>query len=147
MTGIVHQIPFGTPSFDELLALRDRILRKPLKLEFNIIDIEEEFDQIHLAYYHSSCRLMGCLTFHILDDSVLKMRQVAIDKPFQRKGVGSLLVQEAENWALINGYTKIVLNARDVSLGFYQKLGYKKVGRPFKEVGIKHYKMEKKWLG
>ena len=143
MPQIICQIPFATPAFDELLALRDRILRKPLKLEFNIIDIEEEFDQVHLAIYDPLCQLMGCLTFHILDDSVLKMRQVAIDKPFQRKGVGSLLVQEAENWALTNGYTQIVLNARDISLDFYKKLGYKKVGRAFTEVGIKHYKMEK----
>lgn len=144
MSETIYQIPFATPAFDEVLALRDRILRKPLKLEFNTIDIQEEFDQVHLACYNQLHQLMGCLTFHVLDDSVLKMRQVAVDTPFQGKGIGTKLVMEAENWAQINGYNHIVLNARDVSLTFYKKLNYKKTGRPFTEVGIKHYKMEKK---
>jgi len=111
---------------------------------FDIVDIQEEYNQIHFACYNESCQLMGCLVLQVLDDNVLKMRQVAIDTPFQGKGIGTQLVQEAENWALTNGYTKIVLNARDIALPFYKKLKYKKVGRPFTEVGIKHFKMEKR---
>ena len=144
MLNSIYLVPFASPAFDDLFALRERILRKPLNLVFDIIDIEEEYNQIHFASYDKQCQLMGCLVFHVLDDSVLKMRQVAIDTPFQGKGVGTQLVAESENWALTNGYTKIVLNARDVALPFYKKLKYKKVGRPFTEVGIKHYKMEKK---
>ncbi len=144
MQNSIYLVPFATPAFDELMALRDRILRKPLNLVFDIVDIQEEYNQVHFACYNAQCQLMGCLVFHILDDSVLKMRQVAVDNPFQGKGVGTQLVKESENWALTNGYTKIVLNARDVALPFYKKLKYKKVGRPFTEVGIKHYKMEKK---
>ena len=143
MTTTIIHIPFATPAFDELLALRNRVLRKPLNLEFDIIDIMEEYNQVHFGYYDEQFQILGSLTFHILDDSFLKMRQVAVAPPFQGKGIGSQLVRASENWALTKGFTNIVLNARDVSLDFYKKLGYKKVGRPFMEVGIKHYKMEK----
>jgi len=146
MQNSIYLISFGTLAFDELLALRDRILRKPLNLVFEIVDIEAEYDQIHFACYNEQCQLMGCLVFQVLDDSVLKMRQVAIDAPFQGKGVGTMLVKESEDWALTNGYTHIVLNARDIALPFYKKLTYKKVGKPFTEVGIKHYKLEKKLI-
>jgi len=138
------EVEFGTPAYDETIQLRDEILRKPLKLSFEIADIEQEYKEIHLACYAEGMDLQGCLVLRPLKNGVIKMRQVAVEKGRQRKGIGAYLVNCSEKLSKDRGFKKMELNARDKAIPFYEKLGYKKVGKKFTEVGIPHYKMEKK---
>ena len=146
MTNNYYVLPveFGTPEFDETIRLRDKILRKPLNMEFTVEQISEEHDQIHLACYNERVEIVGCLVLKRIDESNIKMRQVAVDNDIQKAGVGTKLVQASEVFAKSEGFKIMELNARDVAIPFYQKLKYKKVGKQFEEVGIKHYRMEKK---
>ena len=41
------------------------------------------------------------------------------------------------------GYKKITMHARKNALGFYEKMGYKTIGKEFHEITIPHYVMEK----
>lgn len=140
----VIPVPFGTPGFDELLALRYDLLRAPLGLDFTAEQIAEEYDSTHLACYSKNWELLGCLTLLPLNEKEVKMRQVVVAEAAQGKGVGRLLVEVSEEWARHKHFSKMVLHARDVAIPFYLKLNYKKVGKQFFEVNIPHYKMEKK---
>ena len=71
------------------------------------------------------------------------MRQVAVAQNCQGKGVGKAMVKVSEEYILELGGKKVELNARDTAIRFYQSQDYKKVGKEFTEVGIKHFKMEK----
>ena len=51
--------------------------------------------------------------------------------------------QFAESFAATQGFTRIVLNARQTAEAFYHKQGYTSVGEPFVELGIGHVRMEK----
>lgn len=140
-------IPYGTPEFDAALALRDEILRKPLKLQFLIDDIAKEYDQWHLGAYDANDILIGVLTLQsTARPEVVKMRQVAISETSQSKGVGSFLVLISEAFARLEGFEKIELHARDTAVPFYIKLGYSTIGETFYEVNIPHLKMEKSLL-
>ena len=146
MTNNYYVLPveFGTPEFDETIRLRDKILRKPLNMEFTVEQISSEYDQIHLVCYNDRVEIVGCLVLKHISDTHIKMRQVAVDDVLQKSGVGTKLVAASEIYAKSRGYEIMELNARDVAIPFYQKLKYKKVGKAFEEVGIKHYRMEKK---
>ncbi|MFK7808410.1 MAG: GNAT family N-acetyltransferase [Saprospiraceae bacterium] len=136
-------IEFGTPAYDDTIQLRTQVLRDPLGLVFYVEDLEKEYNQYHLVCYSNHALLLGCLVLLEVDEKSLKMRQVAVDPSCQKKGIGKLLVAASEDFAVANGFKKMVLHARYVAVPFYEKLGYKKVGRPFTEVEIKHYKMTK----
>lgn len=136
-------IEFATPAYDETVRLRDKILRKPLGLEFTAKEMEAEYQHIHLAAYDDQSSLLACLVLVPLENGVIKMRQVAVDEGLQSKGIGTRLVEASEVFAREQGYQKMELNARDVAIDFYEKMEYQKVGKPFTEVTIKHYKMEK----
>jgi predicted GNAT family N-acyltransferase len=140
---VVIPAPFGTPEFDALLALRYDILRKPLGLDFTVEQIAAEYDSVHLACYDDSWELLGCLTLLPVDESSVKMRQVAVAANAQGRGVGRFLVAASENWARKKGFSKMILHARETAVPFYLKLGYRKVGKRFEEVGIPHFKMER----
>lgn len=139
----IAEIEFGTPEYDEEVALRDRILRQPLGLQFNIEDLEKEYSDVHLACYASSGEMVGCLILSPIDNKMIKMRQVAVDAGWQKKGIGSHLVAASEKYALQKGYKEIKLHARDLAVPFYLRLGYEKYGEPFTEVGIEHSAMRK----
>lgn len=140
---VIHVV-FGTPEFDDMLALRYKVLREPLDMDYNPEQIEAEYDSRHLACYGSDWTLLGCLTLLPLDEKAVKMRQVAVAPAAQGRGVGRLLVEESELWARMKGFGKMEMHARETAVPFYKKLHYRVVGELFMEVGIPHFKMEKK---
>jgi predicted GNAT family N-acyltransferase len=140
---VVMPVPFATPEFDEMLALRYDILRKPLDMDFTAEQIGEESDSVHLACYTRDWTLLGCLTLLPSGESAVKMRQVAVAESAQGKGVGRFLVAASEEWARKKGFSKMILHARETAVPFYLKLQYQIVGERFEEVGIPHFKMEK----
>jgi predicted GNAT family N-acyltransferase len=126
------------------VALRYEILRKPLGLEYSAEQLSEEWKDIHLSCYSDHSELIGCLILSKTDDKTLKMRQVAVKEKVQGRGVGKKLVETSEAYALLNGFEKIELHAREAAIPFYLVLDYKIVGDVFLEVGIAHKKMVKK---
>jgi N-acetylglutamate synthase-like GNAT family acetyltransferase len=140
----ILNIEFATPEYDETVQLRDKILRKPLGLQFSEEQLAEEFADFHLAAYTHDWVLRGCLVLTLKGDKTLKMRQVAVDEAVQKMGVGRQLVAASEAFGRAHGFDIMELNARDTAVPFYQKLNYAIVGERFEEVGIGHFKMVKK---
>lgn len=136
--------PFASPTYDESVGLRYEVLRKPLGLEFSVDQLVEEWDQMHLGVFSLSDELLGCLILKRNDDSgSLKMRQVAIRDRYRGLGLGAELVKFSERIAKTQGFNEIVLHAREESIPFYLKLGYRRNSVPFQEVGIPHSAMIK----
>jgi GNAT superfamily N-acetyltransferase len=77
------------------------------------------------------------------DKTTIQLRQMAVISGLQGKGIGKVLMQFAENISRDLGYHKLIMHARKTALGFYEKLGYSKIGSEFLEVTIPHFAMEK----
>jgi predicted GNAT family N-acyltransferase len=137
-------IDFGTPEYDEAVAIRYEILRKPIGLQFSVAQLEKEWQDLHFVCYNERSEMLGCMILNIIDEHTLKMRQVAVKERSQGAGVGKALVEAAEAYAQLNGYQTIELNARDTAIPFYERLGYQIISETFTEVGIDHKKMIKK---
>ncbi|MEN9613383.1 MAG: hypothetical protein RLZZ628_4197 [Bacteroidota bacterium] len=140
----VLPIEFGTPEHDESIRLRYDVLRRPLGLEYSAEALAAEYNEFHIGFYDDKSVLRGVLLLAPYSETVVKMRQVAVDANFQRQGIGNQLVAFSEVFAKSKGFTKIVLHARAVAVPFYEKLSYTIFGEPFEEVGIPHRAMEKK---
>lgn len=138
----VKQIQPNTSEYQQELLLRDRILRKPLDLNLFEEDLRGEVHDIHIGAFDGDT-LVGVLMLTIINDTAVKMRQVAVDDQCQSRGIGTQMVAFAEQFALLQEYTHIRLNARKAAVAFYKKLGYSMVGEEFTEVGIPHFAMAK----
>lgn len=141
-TSHITMVEHGTPAYEQTVALRDNVLRKPLGMRFYKKDLLTESDSIHLAYYDHD-KLLGCLMLKPIKKSLYKMRQVAVDPSAQGKGVGTQLVKYSEEILQKMGVCLLVLHARDVAIPFYLRLGYQIVGESFEEIGIAHVRMHK----
>jgi len=78
-------------------------------------------------------------------DNPFQIRGMAVLATFQKKGFGELLVHHCENYVREQNGDLIWFNAREIAIGFYEKLNYVKYGESFliADVGI-HYIMYKK---
>jgi predicted GNAT family N-acyltransferase len=138
----IRVIEHGTPEYEETVALRNDILRRPLGLIFTPEQLGAEGSDHHVACYDHD-RLVGCLILTPLAGSDLKMRQVAVAADRQGGGIGRAMVVFSERFAHEHGFARIVLNARESAAPFYDRLGYAREGEPFEEVTIPHWRMTK----
>jgi ribosomal protein S18 acetylase RimI-like enzyme len=136
------EVPHRSAGYEATVALRTEVLRRPLGLAFTAEELAREDADHHLV-----CRddgvLIACLvvTPRTTDDA--KVRQVAVAPSLQGQGVGAALSRFAEDFARQRGFRTITLHARATAVGFYEKLGYQRVGEPFEEVTLPHWKMQK----
>ena len=135
-------IDHGTPEYQEMVKLREDILRRPLGLAFSPTELEKEKDNLLMAAYEDD-RILGCCMLVEENPQTVRLRQMAVLNDLQGKGIGKALMTFAENLARDRGYKSITMHARKNSIGFYEKMGYKRRGDEFEEITIPHYVMEK----
>jgi predicted GNAT family N-acyltransferase len=135
-------IDHGTKEYEQMVKLREDILRKPLGLSFTPEELEKEKNNLLMAAYEDN-NILGCCMLVEENTETVRLRQMAVINPLQGKGIGKALMQFAENLARDRGYKKITMHARKNAIGFYEKMGYKKIGDEFQEITIPHYVMEK----
>ncbi len=94
----------------------------PLDKEFDEQDKEDSLYVLVLdgIYPVATCRI------HLLEDEQkAKIERVCVLEGYRKKGVGRLLIEEAENWLLDKNIETVIITSRDEAVGFYEALGYK----------------------
>lgn len=142
---VLNEVDYGTYQFDQTLALRDEVLRKPLGIEFTPEERALDERSFHLACWRGQA-LAGCLVLTPLSAKRIQMRQLAVRGDLQRQGIGRNLVVYSEDFARDRGCEEMILHAREGAVAFYQKLGYEVRGDRFIEVTIPHVTMRKALL-
>ena len=139
----LKQIDHGSKEYQQMVKLRMEILRKPLGLSFTKEELEKEKDDILIAAFDED-EILGCCILTRIDDRDIRLRQMAVQKNLQGKGIGESIISFAEIIACDKGYKILTMHARDTAIGFYEKFGFTVKGEQFEEVKTKHHIMEKR---
>jgi GNAT superfamily N-acetyltransferase len=101
----------------QAMARKHRI---PLDVEFDEHDTPETRYIVVVDDFLpvATCRLYG------LDRERVMLGRIVVLPEYRHKGLGSLVVKEAEDWAREMGYITAVLESRDNKVQFYERLGY-----------------------
>lgn len=59
-----------------------------------------------------------------LDPEHVMLGRIVVLPEYRHRGLGTLVVKEAEAWAKELGYTSAVLESRDNKIPFYERMGY-----------------------
>jgi len=129
--------------------LRERVLLRAVGLDMDGFragwpGIEEQSDHfVAVTPQHRGGTpidvVVGCAMLIPADG---KLMQMAVDPQRQGEGIGRMLVAAVEARAFGElGITRLYCHARDVAVGFYQRLGWRVEGDEFTEVGVPHHKM------
>ncbi len=93
------------------------------------ITLRQEFDEHdtpetkYIVLLEKDFPIATC-RFYELDSQRVMIGRVVVLPEYQKQGIGSTVMQEAEKWIGELGYDTIVIESRDVAVGFYEKLGY-----------------------
>ncbi|OOG78715.1 GNAT family N-acetyltransferase [Flavobacterium sp. A45] len=133
----------------ETYSVRNTVLRKGKPIETCRFDGDDLPSTRHFGYYRND-DLVGIISLFKVNsnsfasDEQYQIRGMAVVELHQKKGIGELLVRYCEVYCKKLQSDLIWFNARTAAVGFYEKLGYAKVGTAFeiKDVG-EHYLMAK----
>jgi len=136
------QIDHGTAKYQQMVALREEIMRGPLGLIYTPEDLDPDKTDTLIGAFDDG-RILGCCILRDEGNGNIRLRQMAVRNNQQGKGIGQQIMRFAETLAHDKGYKKLIMHARDTAIGFYEKQGYKVIGEGFIEVTVPHHKMEK----
>ena len=133
----------------ETFPVRLPVLRPGKPIESCIFDGDDLPTTIHLGVYDAG-QLAGVVSIFecnspLFDDKrQFQLRGMAVLDTHQKQGLGEKLVQAAQEYIKERGGGLTWFNAREIAVGFYEKMGYKIIGEPFNigDIGP-HYVMWK----
>jgi ribosomal protein S18 acetylase RimI-like enzyme len=136
--------PKTPQDFAKYYDLRWRVLRKPWNQPPGSEKDDLEEQSIHLMAT-SQNRVLGVIRAHFPSPGIAQIRYMAVDTPYQGKGIGTKLLTEMEKRLKQKGARQIVLNAREIAVEFYENHGYDIAGKAhILYDSIEHFKMVKR---
>jgi len=139
---IFSEIQYGSAAYHAECELRNQVLRMPIGLSLHDEDLSQERNQLHFGLFDGG-RLVACVIAVVLSPTWAKIRQMAVRPEHQGKGCGRRVMESMETRLIAQGITHFSMHARISAVGFYERLGYSKVGEEFTEIGLPHVRMEK----
>ena len=136
-------IEHGSSEYQQMVALRDSILRRHLGLHFDQAELDQEARHILIGAFEED-DILGCCMLIEENPQTVRLRQMAVYNEKQGKGIGRALMNFAETLARDRGYKLLTMHARKDAQGFYEKMGYSTSGDEFKEITLPHLIMQKK---
>jgi len=139
--------PRGDAEWAAYYELRWRILRAPWQQQGPERDESDDIS-IHRMVCDGAGRVLAVGRLHRVDDNTGQIRFMAVDADQQRRGYGSLLLRALEQAALDLGLARIILQARENAVPFYQAHGYRIEEKSFLLFDeIQHYLMSRQLEG
>jgi Predicted acyltransferase len=77
-------------------------------------------------------------------EGVAKIGRVAVRRKYRGRGVGDLLMRDALERCVRNGFTQAMLDAQVPVIAFYERLGFAAEGPVFDDAGIPHRRMTRR---
>jgi len=135
--------PISKHDFKIYFQTRWELLRKPWKQSIGSEKDQLENESVHrMAVANEQVIAVGRL--HYINSTTAQIRYMAVKKEFEKRGIGKEIYLSLEKEARNKNIKLITLNAREQSIGFYEKLGFtvtKKTHVLFNQ--IQHFEMQK----
>lgn len=137
--------PVTEDEFNHYFYLRWKLLRAPWsQAEGSEVDSLEE-QCFHLMATDARNAVIAVARLQFNSDTEAQIRYMAVDEQHRCQGIARQLVTTLEQRANDQGYQRLILDAREAAVGFYEKLGYVVTGKSYLLFDeIQHYRMIKK---
>lgn len=131
-----------SPVYKESLAIRKVVFMDEQKVPYEL-EIDELEDVSHHVVGYIDNTPTATARIYEKYPAAYKIQRVAVLTERRKTGLGKQLMNEIERYATELGAEKLILDAQDYAIPFYEKLGYVVEGEGFMDAGIPHHSMTK----
>ena len=108
----------------------------------------EEFDEIdgiakHIVLYEKEQPISTCRIYFNIEKQSFVIGRIAVAMEWRGKNIGTKIINIAEDYIKTDGGKSVMLSAQERVAEFYEKQGYKKLGKAFLDEGCPHIWMKK----
>ncbi|MGM9647659.1 MAG: GNAT family N-acetyltransferase [Eubacteriales bacterium] len=108
----------------------------------------EEFDEtdpiaVHLLAFEGNIPVGTCRYCETENAGTYLIGRIAVSRPYRGRGIGGILVREAEARIAAEGGGRVHIGAQVRAMPFYKSLGYLPVGTRYMDESVEHQGMEK----
>jgi predicted GNAT family N-acyltransferase len=139
----VREVVFASEDYRRMIACRNKVLREPMGRTLSEQELARDASLRHFAAFDAQGSVVGTVLLESQTDTRLRARQVSVHPTVQGKGVGALLMRFVEETGRKEGFTEMVLHARETAVPFYMRLGYIAEGDFFEESTLPHIFMRR----
>jgi predicted GNAT family N-acyltransferase len=136
--------PRSPEQFEKIYALRFAVLREPWNQPKGSERDQTEDTAIHAMIENEAgeCIATGRLQYNSADEA--QIRYMAVDENYRGQKLGQLILEFLESRAKTDGCPRVVLQARENAVAFYERMGYVIEAKTFLLFdAIQHYRMTK----
>jgi len=124
----------------EIKRIRKLVFTDELKIPESCVFDELDNTSVQILISNNDT-IIGTLRLRKYNDGV-KLERMAILPQFRKMSFGTKVIDEVKKFCIMNGESKIFLDAIYDIMDFYKKCGFDKIGKVFERVGIPHIRME-----
>lgn len=138
---IKYSIGYANPELlTDAFNLRQQVFTQEQGFPADIDVDEYDESALHVVLYLEGqpAAVLRCV---LLDDNLIKVGRVAVQKPHRGKGLGRELMKFVEQYGRSHHYRRIALSAQHTAIDFYNTLGYQTEGEMYDEEGMDHIYM------
>ncbi len=136
--------PYAENREEDYFLLRWEVLRKPWNQPKGTERDELELKSIHRMIVNDIGLVVATGRLQLNDPKTGQIRYMAVHPHYRGMGLGRVIMEELEGLAVDAGLEKLILQARENALSFYQACGFVNVMQTFLLYeSIRHYLMEK----
>jgi len=84
-------IETNTTAYEQMIALRMRVLLDPIGIPRSYINPEKEAYDLLIGAFAQE-QLVGCCILTKISDTTVQLRQMAVDSSLQKRGVGAAVL-------------------------------------------------------
>jgi predicted GNAT family N-acyltransferase len=104
---------------------------------------EKEYDELdsvakHIVIYDGNIAVGTCRVFWCDEENSYHVGRIAVLKEHRKKGLGALLMEEAEKLTRELGGKTLKLGGQLRAAGFYERMGYTAYGEQYLDEGYPH---------
>ena len=133
--------PKTKQEFEDYYNVRYELLRGPWNQPRGSEKDDLEDKSFHMAAFDKD-KVIGVGRLHKNSDEEGQIRLIAVKEDYRNKGIGKAIMDKLHQKAKELKLKKLMLNARETAVGFYEKLGYKIAAKATTLFGeIKQFRM------
>lgn len=143
MGKLSYKLVASNRDLKEAFEVRKRVFTEEQGIPEDIEFDNHDREALHMVVKDGE-RVIGTARVLFLTTNQAKIERMAILKPFRHRGIGGRIISFLNEELKNRHVEEVVLHAQYSVVAFYKSCGFRELGLPFCEVGIKHIQMQKR---